>query len=53
MRTREYSSLSEHLPDLICRYDRELRYLYVNQAFERFMGGPKITTWARRTKRRL
>lgn len=41
MRTREYSSLSEHLPDLICRYDRELHYLYVNQAFERFMDRPK------------
>lgn len=35
---RRYRSLAENDPDLIQRLDRELRYLYVNPAFERATG---------------
>mgnify|MGYP002620733104 FL=1 len=35
---RAYESLVEHSPDLVVRFDRELRHLYVNQAVERLTG---------------
>lgn len=37
-RQQSYETLVEHLPDVICRYDRNYRYVYVNAAFERSLG---------------
>ena len=37
-RTREFQTLADNIPDLITRYDKNLRYLYVNPAFERRVG---------------
>src|ERR1700759_2070681 len=31
-------ALLDHLPDIIARYDRNLRFVYVNQAVERLTG---------------
>jgi two-component system cell cycle sensor histidine kinase/response regulator CckA len=35
---RAFASLSEHLPDCLCRVDRDLRYGYVNPAYARTLG---------------
>jgi PAS domain S-box-containing protein len=35
---REFESLAEHLPDIVARFDRNLRHLYVNPAVERITG---------------
>jgi PAS domain S-box-containing protein/putative nucleotidyltransferase with HDIG domain len=35
---RQYRTLVEHIPDLIVRYDAELRRLYVNPAWEKASG---------------
>lgn len=37
-REREFRSLAEHSPDVIVRYDRECRRIYVNPAWERVNG---------------
>ncbi len=37
---RRYRSLAENAPDVIQRFDRELRHLYVNPAFEQATGLP-------------
>jgi PAS domain S-box-containing protein len=37
-REREFEALAEHSPDIIVRFDRELRHLYVNPAVERASG---------------
>ncbi len=39
-REREFRSLAEHAPDLIARFDTDLRYVYVNPAVERATGLP-------------
>jgi PAS domain S-box-containing protein len=39
-RQQEFRALVENNPDLISRFDRELRYLYINPALERFMERP-------------
>ncbi len=38
MREQEYRTLVEHIPDLIVRYDTELRRSYVNPAWEKASG---------------
>ncbi|MGC9335916.1 MAG: PAS domain S-box protein, partial [Anaerolineae bacterium] len=35
---REFESLAEHLPDIVARFDRNLRHLYVNPAVKRVAG---------------
>ncbi len=37
-RTREFVTLVENTPDIIARFDRELRYVYVNSAVEKAIG---------------
>ncbi len=37
-REQEFRALAENNPDLISRYDRECRYLYVNPSLERYIG---------------
>lgn len=39
-RAQEFRALSENSPDSIVRYDRDLRCLYVNPAFEKLCGIP-------------
>lgn len=39
-RAEEFRALSENSPDIIVRYDRHLRRLYVNPAFEKLCGLP-------------
>src|ERR1700754_1051316 len=38
---REFSTLVENSPDVICRLDRDLRYIYVSPMLERVAGVPK------------
>ncbi|MBZ0106380.1 MAG: PAS domain-containing protein [Sulfuricella denitrificans] len=38
---REFHSLAENMPDIISRFDRELRRIYVNPEFERATGIPR------------
>lgn len=38
---REFKALVEHAPDIISRFDRELRHIYVNPAVERVTGMPQ------------
>ncbi|HEX2972959.1 MAG TPA: PAS domain S-box protein [Tepidisphaeraceae bacterium] len=40
MGEREYTALAENAPDVISRYDRQFRHLYVNSAIERATGVP-------------
>lgn len=40
LRRREFETLIEHAPDIIARFDRHLRYLYVNPAMQRMTGRP-------------
>lgn len=37
---RNYRSLAENLPDIISRFDRKLRRIYVNPVFEKYTGMP-------------
>lgn len=37
-REREFRTLAEHLPDVVVRYDREARFVYVNTKFEAALG---------------
>ena len=39
---REFSTLVENSPDVICRLDRDLRYIYVSPALETMTGVPPI-----------
>jgi len=39
-REQEFRALVENAPDMIARFDRQLRYLYVNPAVERVTGIP-------------
>lgn len=39
-REEKFSALAEHSPDVIARIDRNLRYLYVNPAVEKYSGIP-------------
>jgi diguanylate cyclase (GGDEF)-like protein/PAS domain S-box-containing protein len=39
-REREFKALIENTPDIVQRFDRELRHLYVNPAVERVTGMP-------------
>lgn len=40
---REFSTLVENSPDVICRLDRDLRYIYVSPALEAVTGVPAAT----------
>ncbi|MEO6525638.1 MAG: PAS domain-containing protein [Gemmatimonadaceae bacterium] len=42
LRTRERESVAllENAPDLICRFDLECRFMYVNRAIEKSLGAP-------------
>jgi PAS domain S-box-containing protein len=40
-REREFEALAEHAPDIIVRFDRALRHLYVNPAIATFTGLPQ------------
>lgn len=42
---REYRTLAENSPDMIVRYDRDCRRIYVNPAYERQTGIPLETAW--------
>jgi PAS domain S-box-containing protein len=37
---RDFRALAENLPDVVARYDRQLRHVYVNRAIERATGIP-------------
>ena len=37
-RQQAYETLVENLPDIICRYDRDYRYVFINAAFGRSLG---------------
>jgi PAS domain S-box-containing protein len=39
-RAEQFQTLGDHAPDIIARFDRAHRYLYVNQAMERLTGRP-------------
>lgn len=39
-REREFAALVENAPDIIARFDRDLRHVYVNRAIVRAMGRP-------------
>ncbi len=39
-REREFRTLTENLPDLVARFDREQRYIYVNPVYEAATGIP-------------
>jgi PAS domain S-box-containing protein len=38
---KEFRNLAEHAPDIIARFDREYRYLYVNIQAEKVLGIPR------------
>ncbi|MBI4204299.1 MAG: PAS domain S-box protein [Betaproteobacteria bacterium] len=40
-REREFSALAENAPDIIARFDRDLRFVYVNPAVSAAMGVPR------------
>jgi PAS domain S-box-containing protein len=40
MREREFRTLAENSPDTIVRHDRDCRFVYVNQTFEKLTGIP-------------
>ena len=42
-REREFSTLVENAPDMIVRFDTDLRYIYCNAAVERQLGVPAHT----------
>ncbi|KCZ71446.1 PAS domain S-box [Candidatus Methanoperedens nitroreducens] len=39
-REQEFSALAENAPDIIARFDKKLRHIYVNQVIERITGIP-------------
>jgi PAS domain S-box-containing protein len=41
LKTREFETLADHAPDVIARFDRELRHLYVNPAVSASSGIPR------------
>ena len=40
-RQQEFERLAENLPDLVARFDRSHRYVYVNSAVEKLLGLPR------------
>jgi PAS domain S-box-containing protein len=41
-RRQEFQTLAEHAPDIICRFDQQLRHTYVNPAIERATTIPPV-----------
>jgi two-component system, LuxR family, sensor kinase FixL len=37
---REFRDLAENLPDVVARFDREMRHIYVNRAVQQYTGMP-------------
>ncbi len=48
----EFASLVENAPDVVARFDRDGRHLYVNRALEQFTGRPK-EEWFGKSNREL
>ncbi|MEE7624700.1 PAS domain-containing protein [Methylobacter sp. Wu8] len=44
-REREFRTLAENLPDIIVRYDRDYRRIYLNPAYAREVGIPLARIW--------
>jgi len=44
-REREFRTLAENSPDVIVRYDRDCRHIYINPAYEHQTGIPLETAW--------
>ncbi|MBM4445623.1 MAG: PAS domain S-box protein, partial [Chloroflexi bacterium] len=40
-REQEFKALAENSPDIVCRFDKEMRLLYINSAGERITGIPR------------
>jgi len=40
-REQEFKALAENAPDIVCRFDREMRHLYINPTAERITGIPR------------
>lgn len=51
-REREFEALAENTPDIVQRFDKELRHLYINPAVERFIEIPH-TAFIGRTCREM
>ena len=49
-REQEFRALVEHSPDIIARFDRQLRHLYVNPAIETLTGIPTAAFIGRRNR---
>lgn len=47
---REFATLVENSPDVICRLDRDLRYIYVSPMLERVAGIPKESFLGKTTR---
>jgi PAS domain S-box-containing protein len=39
---RDFRALAENLPDIVARFDRQLRHIYVNSAIEKVTGQPPM-----------
>ena len=50
LREQEFRALVENSPDLIVRFDRQLRHVYVNPSVERSTGIPKQTFLGKRNQ---
>jgi PAS domain S-box-containing protein len=42
LREKEYRSLAENIPDIVTRYDRDLRYIFANEAASQAAGIPAV-----------
>jgi PAS domain S-box-containing protein len=40
-REQEFEALAENAPDIVCRFDREMRHLYINSIAEKITGIPR------------
>ena len=44
-REREMRSLADNTPDILTRFDRDLRYVFANSAIEKATGQPPQDSW--------
>ena len=40
-REQEFKALAENAPDIVCRFDSEMRHMYINSTAEQFTGIPR------------